>query len=549
MRSATTGAVVSAQQLKRHTRRSAWTAALAVVTAWAVWRAGVDEAIFSSGWSQIRGFFAAAVQPDLSSQFLRLTFDEALVTIWYAILGTSLSVALGLVGGLLTAETTWQPVAGKSSGLFRWLPVLLRTLAAIPRGLHEVVFALLLVNVLGLNPFVAILAIGIPFGAVTARIFAEIIDETSQATDRQLRAAGSGRLTAIAYGVLPRAMPDMLSYGFYRLECAVRAAAVLGIVGAGGLGFQLRLSFQSLRYDQMWTLLYALAIIGAAVDRWSSIVRLRRGNTSATSAEGSSTSELPGRDGVLLASAAAVAGLIPIAWLRLDLDIRTLFDSRARRLAGELSRDMFPPEFAGALRDAAADSIAMASLAIVLIAIPALLAALIIARPEEQAGPAQRIGQLSVRTILLMLRVIPPPVWALLALFALQPGIWPGAVALALYNLGVLGRLQAEVIEGHDNGPGKVLAAAGANKSQMIAYSTLPATAGRFLALGLYRWEVALRDTVMVGAVGAAGFGRLIDEQSSSFDHGGLGGTLLTLIAASIFVERVGAAARRSLRA
>ena len=58
------------------------------------------------------------------------------------------------------------------------------------------------------------------------------------------------------FGAVPYAFGDILSYGFYRFECAIRSAAVLGLVGAGGLGFQLALSFQTLRYEEMWTLLW-----------------------------------------------------------------------------------------------------------------------------------------------------------------------------------------------------------------------------------------------------------------------------------------------------
>ena len=218
--------------------RSAWTASLALILLWAVWQAGITQPLFSSGWPQI---------------------------------------------------------AGRLSTLLRWVSRTLRAVMAVPRGSHEVIFALLLVNTLGLNPLVAVLAIGIPFGAVTARVFAEIIDETSHTTDRQLRASGSGRLVALAYGVLPQALPDMDSYGFYHLECAVRAAAVLGLVGAGGLGFQLCLSFQSLRYEQTWTLLYALALIGAAVDGWSSLVRRRYPSGTGPASEGRAASEVPRR--------------------------------------------------------------------------------------------------------------------------------------------------------------------------------------------------------------------------------------------------------------
>src|SRR5262249_15605672 len=159
----------------------------------------------------------------------------------------------------LSSQTWWQ--AGTRGRRHRsstagW--AVTRTLLAIPRGIHEVVWGLLLLSLFGIQPVVAVLAIGIPFGAVTAKVFSEILDETSLHPYTGLTAAGASRPSAVLYGLLPPALSELFSYGFYRFECAIRSAAILGLIGAGGLGFQLQLSFQALQYDEIWTLLYAL---------------------------------------------------------------------------------------------------------------------------------------------------------------------------------------------------------------------------------------------------------------------------------------------------
>ena len=85
---------------------------------------------------------------------------------------------------------------------------------------------------------------------------------------------------AFFYSILPQSIPNLLSYTFYRLECSIRSAAVLGVIGAGGLGYQLWLSFQSLRYNEMWTFIFALIVLSGAVDIWSSQLRRRFGGSS-----------------------------------------------------------------------------------------------------------------------------------------------------------------------------------------------------------------------------------------------------------------------------
>jgi len=146
---------------------------------------------------------------------------------------------------------------------------------AVPRGLHEAVWGLLLLNVLGLDPWVGVLAIGLPYGAVTATVFAGLLEEVPRGPYQALVAQGSGRVTAALYGLVPQAAGGLLSYAFYRLECAVRSAVVLGMVGAGGLGYQLALSFASLRWEQVWSAVYALAALCLAADVAGRAVRRR----------------------------------------------------------------------------------------------------------------------------------------------------------------------------------------------------------------------------------------------------------------------------------
>ncbi len=172
----------------------------------------------------------------MSPEFLRLTADETLTTLAYAIVGTALSVVGGAAIALLLSQRLWET---ESSA--RWRRALRaivwnasRLLVAVPRSVHEMLWALLLIQVYGPAPIVAIIAIGVPFAAVSAAVFAETIDETDPTAYRLLRAGGARRLTALAYGLLPDARGDLLSYGFYRFECAIRAAAILGIIGAGG---------------------------------------------------------------------------------------------------------------------------------------------------------------------------------------------------------------------------------------------------------------------------------------------------------------------------
>jgi phosphonate transport system permease protein len=517
-------------------RRAVATAALVALGAALLHAAGGrGDLINPGGWGQVERFFAAAAHPRLDPAFLELTVNATLTTLAYAVLGTALSVAIGVAGGVLVSETFWRsagrrPGARTAARLAGWLGA--RATLALPRGVHEVVWGLLLLGVLGLDPLVAVLAIGIPFGAVTAKVYAEILDEAPRAPHDALAAAGAGRLAAIVYGLVPPALGDLVSYAFYRFECAIRAAAVLGLIGAGGLGFQISLSFQALRYGEMWTLLYALILLSGAADVLSAAVRRRGGR-------------------IARGAATLAVLLVPWAWWQVGLDAAALWSPRARDLLGQMAAGAWPPSLGGTpvseLAALASETVSMSVIAIAISFAGAVPLAFAAARTRD-GGPlrAGRVG--AVRTALLVLRAVPPPVWAFVCLFVLYPGVLPGAVALGVYNLGVLGRLMAESVENLDERPQAALRAIGATRAGVLLYGALPAAFPRFVAFGLYRWEVVIRETVVVGVVGAGGLGLLLAQQLARFDYAGVTVTVAVLIALTLLVDLLSAAARRALR-
>lgn len=515
-----------------------WLVAVGVAVLWALWSAGVGSraVVNPGGWTLLARFWRAALHPDLSSAFLRTTVEATVTTVAFAVVGTALAVLIGIVGGVLTCETWWQrarPRAGRLRGDLRPGWFIGRGLCGLPRGIHEAVWGLFLVNVLGRDPLVGVLAIAIPFGAITAKVYAELIDESARGPFDALRSAGAGRLGALAYGVFPQTLPDLVSYAFYRLECSIRSAVILGMIGAGGLGFLLNLSFQSLDYQAMWTLIYALVIVSGAADAWGAMLRARRHPT-----------------GRVRASMVGGLALVVASALYLGPDLGRLFSSDTRSLFVRIVSESWPPSLpAGGWSALASQTVATLQMSVLAIAIASALAvavAFAAARGGETVG-RRALGAVA-RSLLLVTRAIPSPVWALLVLFVLFPGPLPGAVALGVYNFGILGRLMAEVVENLDQRPGNALRALGAPDASVFAYSVLPMSATRFASYALYRWEVAVRETVVVGIVGAGGLGRLLELQRAAFDYAGMTTTVMALIAVSVLVDLISASARRALR-
>ena len=128
-----------------------------------------------------------------------------------------------------------------------------------------------------------------------------------------------------------------------------------------------------------------------------------------------------------------------------------------------------------------------------------------------------------IRMVFTLTRAVPELVWAMVIIFFLSPGILPGALALALHNYGVVGKLSAEVVENMDPGPALALRSSGASNFQMMFYGIVPQALPQFLTYLLYRWEVVIRTTVVVGFVSATGLGREFRLSLSFFHYTELG--------------------------
>ena len=126
---------------------------------------------------------------------------------------------------------------------------------------------------------------------------------------------------------------------------------------------------------------------------------------------------------------------------------------------------------------------------------------------------------IGVRIVFTLTRSIPELIWAMLFIFVFSPGILPGAMALAIHNWGILGKLSSEVVEGLDARPIRALQSTGAGKLQVLAYGVLPQALPRFVTYLFYRWEVIIRTSIVVGFVAAGGLGTSFQLSMSNFHY------------------------------
>jgi len=235
-----------------------------------------------------REFFASALAPALRYEgsvpdgarpFLLTVLDGLRRTLIFAAASMSLGVVAGAALGFFASSAWWRPEVaarrGRARNLAPALQVVARVFIALLRSVHELLYAVVFLAACGLNTAAAVLALALPFAGILAKVFGELFDEAPRDAARALQAAGATPAQAFFAGTLPRALPDMAAYAFYRFECAVRSSAVLGFFGFETLGYGLERSFENLHFREVWTYLYALIGLVLVLETWSASLRRR----------------------------------------------------------------------------------------------------------------------------------------------------------------------------------------------------------------------------------------------------------------------------------
>jgi phosphonate transport system permease protein len=141
------------------------------------------------------------------------------------------------------------------------------------RSIPELFWALIFILAVGLGPFAGVLALGFHTGGVLGKLFSEVIEEVNPQPIEALQATGASPAAVLAYGIFPLALPQLIAYTLYRWEVNIRAAAIIGVVGAGGIGRDIYLAVSLFHYHQLLTLLLMTLIIVTLVDYLSTGIR------------------------------------------------------------------------------------------------------------------------------------------------------------------------------------------------------------------------------------------------------------------------------------
>jgi len=417
-------------------------------------------------WAEIRRMVRGVFTPD----FLAVeTIGTAILqTVAFALVG----VFLGAVGGFLLAQ------------FFHIAPV--RWACAFVRAIHELFWALIFLQMLGLSPLTGVLAIAIPYAGICAKVYAETLEEAQPQALRVLP-GGATTLSTFFYVRLPDAWVHIKNYTGYRFECGLRSSAVLGFVGLPTLGYYLETAFNEGNYSEASALLIMFYLMIATLRLWLK----------------------PKLLGIYLFIAPFLLG--GASDIRLDnikrfftedivpapLRDSSLFDVQTWANLGDwLGMLLADQALPGIVATVLLTQIALVGTAFLALALFPIIS-------EKFFG---RIGRTVGHLFLVILRSTPEFILVYVFLQFWGPSMLPAIVALSLHN----GAIIAHLIGRHSN---EVLLRPDSSKGlNRYAFEVLPRVYGQFLAFLFYRWEVIMRETAILGILGIATLGFFVDS-------------------------------------
>ena len=501
---------------------------LLVVSGWGV---GFDGYRLVQGLPRMLSLLERMLSPDIN--YISEVWPSLLLTGQMALAGTLLGTVLALPLAFLAARnlTPWP-----------WLGRGLRQALSITRAIPHLFWAALIVSILGPGSAAGILALGLTSANIVAKLLREYLEDMDNRPLDALRGAGAPWWVAFALGVFPRLWGQLGSLFFYCLEVNIRGAAVLGMVGAGGIGQLLWRDLNFLRYDRVATLSALLFVTVALTDGISLLSQhLVAGNylpvgRSFFSYRAWFWLKVLAGASLLGGSLAWSLGQLGMTWAQVQMG--------AAQVQIILTRSVQPDwSFLPTILKGTRETMAISVFATLVGSIIAFFLALVGTSSLVRHPLLALVGKVPVN----ILRTFPVVVAAIMFFRGVGPGPLAGALALSVYTAGVLGKLYTEAMEQVKEKLLEPLRATGASWLQVWRWGVLPRAIPGFIAASLFRLESNIRNATVLGMVGAGGLGTSLNANISARNWERVGLLILAIALLALTADYLSSRLRRAL--
>lgn len=508
------------------------------VTVFGVWWIDIRPAAVAAGFGDIARLLERMVPPTTGPLSDLLTL--ALETLWIAIAGTGLAT----IASVFLAAAASRHFTGPK--LVRWLA---QGIIIVTRAVPSLIFAILFVRIFGLGPLAGGLAIAVHSIGMIGKMMADVFEEQSPSPREAIASVGASRLQNFVSTTLTRALPAVTSLVIYRLDINVRASAVLGLVGAGGIGVALQTAIGSLNYRRaagiilvIVALLLILELVAYLVQR-AVAEHADEHTQSQLHVAGSAPTDPGWNRSRVLRSAAAASAVILFLYSLSQLSLNPSRLGQAWNNALALLSGFVPPVFTEEILLGIFESVIMAFTATFFGVLVGLVIAVLSTRHLVRFEPLS----LALRGIVVFMRGIPDIVYALIFVAALGLGPFAGFLALSISCTALASKFFTDSLQNIDPAPLRALEATGAGRIQVFVSGVWPQFVPSFIGNSLFTSDLALRESAVLGIVGAGGIGFLLDESVATLHYQQTAGILIGLIVVVVALESVARWARRKV--
>lgn len=413
-------------------------------------------------------------------------------TIQMAVIASMMGLILSLPFALLTAGniTPNHLLANLLNGFFSFI-----------RTIPSLIWAALLVSIFSIGRFSGILALGLIAFLMSLKLFREYIESIKENQLNSIRAIGASNIQVLRYCVLPYIFEQSISVFFIILETNIRAAAILGLVGAGGIGQIMWRDLNHLRYDKVATIILVLFLTILVIDLLSLSIRkyLKEKSIKFIDIKGHKRFQIY----KIIYMPILFIVLSYVIFKSLDIDYERFLLGMGQ--GGNIIRRMVKVDmtYFSKMMEGIKESFFIAVFATIIGGLFSLILSYLTA---YNTSPKRGIS-LGFKGGINILRTFPPLITAIIFFRGVGPGPLSGAIALSIYTTGVLTKMYSEVLENTQKNIQDTITVTGATRFQTYIHGLLPHTFPSFIGLLLYRLESNIRNSTILGVIGAGGVG------------------------------------------
>ncbi|WP_288262830.1 phosphonate ABC transporter [uncultured Prochlorococcus sp.] len=466
------------------------------------------------GFNLFQEFLISAINPKIENEIIFTVINRLNETFLIGYFSWLVSIIFGVIFGILSSNIFY-----KIFNIPNFFYVLIKFFLTIIRSLHEGVWALVLMQLYGINFSTGIIAICIPSIAVNSKVFSEQLETIEYKSFESIKQIHPPKFSSLLTLIWNPIINTFKNFGLYRLECSIRSTVILGFFGLGGIGTSIFLSFQTLNFRELWTYLWSLAILIILPKVIFKKIKFNLLNKNLS---------------LFLIAVFFITIIFSVSYFLYFIFNNNFGNFNFIISLFKSSSNLSFLDFLGIIMDTIILSLLSTGVAI---SLPPLVIGIF----------NNKTSKIIIKIFSFLLRLIPTPVILITLLTFNNPSLSLAALTLGLHNAAITTKLLFKNLDSQDKRNYIAMKSLGISKKTSWLLGLFSQQAKSYLAYCAYRSDIIIRETAIVGVIGGVGLGWQLQESLSSFAWKEITIVLIAYSSISIVGELINGKIKNSL--